>query len=349
MFDLKKKSSERIEKKLKKSGRFIYSASALFALLILSLVLFSFFSPNSAPGNGEKTVEFMIEPGKGAHTVSRNLEEAGVIQSASFFRILLRATGKGGSLKTGLYELNNGMSSLDVIRVLTEGRVRMTALTIPEGWNNVQIAEYLVDKGFAKNKEQFLSLTREKKTLNLFHINAESSEGYLFPDTYMVPDGYPLEKIHIAMLKHFFEKIKEADIPDGMTSEELHERLILASIIEREAAQPDELPVMASVFLNRINQKMRLESCATVQYILGKPHARLYEKDLKIKSPYNTYLKRGLPPGPISSPGLPALKAAFHPKNTSYLFFVLKPKEQRHHFSETYTEHLKAKKRYLGE
>ena len=146
----------------------------------------------------------------------------------------------------------------------------------------------------------------------------------------------------------FFEKLKEAEIPEQITPARLHDRIILASIIEREAVHPDELPVMASVFLNRVNKKMRLESCATVQYLLPNPKKKLYEKDLLVKSPYNTYLHRGMPPGPISNPGFPAIRAAFHPAETEYLFFVLMPKEGRHHFSNNYSEHLRAKKKYLG-
>ncbi|MDH5654410.1 MAG: endolytic transglycosylase MltG [Spirochaetia bacterium] len=323
--------------------------SGISLLLLIFWIAFLWFSPNRAPGNGDRVVDFEIPRGAGPSSIGKKLQKEGLIRDIVFFRMMLVLTVNSGNIKAGLYELNDGMTNLDVIDVITEGKVQTASLTIPEGWNNKQIGDYLAEKGYVKSKEEFLKITKNKNVLKEFSIAADSTEGYLFPDTYVVPRRYPAEKIHRVMVKHFFEKLEQAGIPSGLTPMDLHDRVILASIIEREAVHPEELPVMASVFINRINKKMRLESCATVQYLLPNPKKKLYEKDLHIKSPYNTYLHRGLPPGPISNPGFSAMKAAFYPDSTPFLFFVLKPDEGRHHFSETYSEHLKAKKKYLGD
>ena len=333
----------------KSKSRYIKIAGAAFVIFSVLFYFFNTVTPNRPAGRGDRVFDFEIDQGIGPARVGRNLEEAGIIRDAEFFRFMLRITGRAGSIKTGLYELNDGMTTMRVIDILTEGRVQTTSLTVPEGWNNRQIGEYLAEHGYVSDKDEFIRLTKDEQVLKEFHIVADSTEGYLFPDTYVVPKRFPADKIHRNMLRHFFKKLEEADIPEHITPYQLHDGVILASIIEREAVHPDELPVMASVFINRVKKRMRLESCATVQYLLPNPKKKLFEKDLLVKSPYNTYLHSGMPPGPISNPGLPALKAAFHPAKTSFLFFVLKPKEGRHHFSNSYSEHLRAKKKYLGE
>jgi UPF0755 protein len=222
----------------------------------------------------------------------------------------------------------------------------MTNFTIPEGWHNRQIAELLTSRGMAQSAQEFLDLTANEEVLVKYKIQADSTEGYLFPDTYTIPLNYPLAKIHEAMLRRFFQVLKEVAVDKNTDPFDLQQKIILASIIEREAAKPEELPVMAGVFLNRMNKRMKLESCATVQYLLPKPKQKLLEKDLLIKSPFNTYLHKGLPPGPISNPGRAALAAVYAPKETDALFFVLKP-DGTHHFAATYREHNNAKKMYL--
>jgi UPF0755 protein len=341
-----------MQEKSKKPNRLrpsLLGLVALSLLLIAFLVWFDRFSPNRSAGSGEKRIEFEIELGSGPQRVARLLADAGLIRDPDFFRILVRVTGNAGRIKTGLYELNDAMSSFEILNVITEGRVAQETLTIPEGWNNRQIGDYLVEKGFVNSRNEFLSLTEDPQTLARYRIPASSTEGYLYPDTYTVPRRYPVRKIHERMLERFFQMLQSAEPPASISAADLHQKIIMASIIEREAAHPDELPVMAQVFQNRIRKRMRLESCATVQYLLPKPQAKLYEKDLLIRSPYNTYLHRGLPPGPISNPGLPAIRAVFHPEPVGYLFFVLKPEQRRHHFSSDFKEHLEAKKRYLGD
>lgn len=322
-------------------------AIALVSAIALLLIYAAFLHPGRAVSSDENPVVFNIEHGSGVFSVSKALAEKNLIRSQNYFKLYMKLTGQDRSLKAGSYEISPSMSTEQIGDLLTEGKVRMVQFTIPEGWNNKQIAEYLVQEGYAKSEEEFLKLTRDPEILKKYNIPGKSTEGYLFPDTYTIAHGYPLPKIHEAMLKHFFTQLKKADPPGQLSQAELHNKIILASIIEREAVVQEDRPMMARVFLNRLDKSMRLESCATIQYALGKPKKKLYEKDLKIDSPYNTYRNDGLPPGPISNPGLPALKAAFHPAKGDHLFFVLKP-DGSHHFANSYKEHLRAKRKYLG-
>ena len=318
------------------------------SLLITGIALFighRYFSPGRPAGDGQKKIEYEVQKGKGVQSIGKELASQGLIRSAEYFRWILKLTGRSGKLKAGVYELNDGMSAFEVADVLTEGRVRMLALTIPEGWNNRQIGDYFASKGLVKDRQEFLDLASDPAVLGHYRIPGKTTEGYLFPDTYMVPLKYPAAKVQDIMIRRFFEVLEELEIKQTDPAE-LHRRVILASIVEREAKKEEERPIMSQVFLNRIEKRMRLESCATVQYLFDRPHPRLLEKDLFIESPYNTYRHGGLPPGPISNPGKAAISAAFHPDSVPYLFFARKPYGS-HHFSVTFKEHLEAKKRFI--
>lgn len=298
-----------------------------------------------APGSGEETVEFEVPPGVGAFRVAKDLSEQGLIRSIDGFRAYLRVSGKSGSIKVGVYALNDGMSASEIATVLTEGKVRLTGLTIPEGWTNRQIGDYLAEKGFVRDRAEFLRMSSDPKVLEKWGIPDKSTEGYLFPETYMVARGSSAGAIHEAMLGNFFRVLEEVRGSREITPA-VRARIVLASMVEREAVKSEERPMMAQVFLNRLERNMRLESCATIQYLFDKPKPRIYNRDLEIESPYNTYRNPGLPPGPISNPGRAAIEAAFAPQSSEYLFFVLKP-DGSHHFSKTYREHLNAKKKYI--
>ncbi len=329
----------------KKSFRLLLLLIPAVVLIGGGGALLAFALPGAAPGDGSRTLNYEVRPGVGAYTVAKELQTEGMIASADWFRMWLRITGQSGAIKVGVYELNDGMSAQTVAAILTEGRVRLTALTIPEGWNHRQIGDYLAEKGFVEDREEWLRISRDPEVRTKYGIPDDTTEGYLFPDTYMVAEGTSAERIHVIMIEHFFEILEEVAGTRKVTPD-IRKRILLASIVEREAVRPEERPLMAQVFLNRLERNMRLESCATIQYLFEKPRRRLYEKDLQIPSPYNTYRNAGLPPGPISNPGRAAIEAAFEPKPSDFLFFVLKP-DGSHHFSATYAEHLNAKKKYI--
>lgn len=238
-----------------------------------------------------------------------------------------------------------------VLSELVSGQQVLYKVTIPEGYTISRIASILHLERVCQAQD-FIEAAHNRVLLDRLGINAGSVEGYLYPDTYLFPHNYPADKVIAYMVKTFREKL--AGIYPAfaeLSAEALHEKVTLASIVEREYRIPEEAPLMASVFYNRLNQHYRLESCATVVYILteilGKknPEGAITFADTQIQSPYNTYKHSGLPPGPIANPGDVALHAVFSPASSDYMFFrIIEPVTGRHHFSKTYEEHLNASK-----
>jgi len=309
---------------------FIFSLIFLIAILFITAIYFP-LEENSAT---QKVVN--IPSGTNAKEIVVVLEENEIIRKNNYiFRILIKLLKLEDQLKYGEYNLSPSMNMLQILDKLVKGEVIVYKITIPEGYAYTQIAE-LLDKNEIVEKETFLKLLKDGE---------KSWEGYLFPDTYEVPKKYGAEKMvkvmlsnfnQIAIENKFIEKAEEIGFS-------LNEIIILASIIEKEAKFSEEKNKVSSVFHNRLEKGMKLQSCATIQYILETPKEILDENDLKIDSPYNTYLYKGLPPGPICNPGLDSIIAALEPEEEDYLYFVL-GENGRHIFSKTYQEHLKNKK-----
>jgi UPF0755 protein len=251
--------------------------------------------------------------------------------------------GQSAQIKAGEYLIDPSHKLTDIINNLTLGAVVTQKFTIPEGLHIKQIASVLQQSGVV-GKEEFILAANNPGISEKFNIPFDSVEGFLFPDTYIVAKGLSGEQIVNIMVEHFFEKLHEISFTD-YSEDELQRAIIIASLVEKEAVVDGERPIIAAVFYNRLLKEKRLESCATVQYILGKSKERLLFSDLKVDSPYNTYLHEGLPPGPISNPGIKSIKAALYPADVEYLFFVSK-RDGTHHFSNSYREHLEAIERY---
>jgi len=315
---------------------FIGKLFFIFSLILLISILFTtaIYFPLEENSTNRKIVN--ISSGTNAKEIVDVLEKNEIIRKNNYtFRILIKLMKLEDQLKFGEYDLSPSMNMLQILDKLVKGEVIVYKITIPEGYTSSKIAELLEKKEIAK-KEAFLELIKDKE---------KSLEGYLFPDTYEVPTKYGAEKMVKAMLVNFNHVAEENKFIDK--SEEigfsLEEIIILASIIEKEAKFSEEKNKVSSVFHNRLKIGMKLQSCATIQYILGEPKEILDENDLKIDSPYNTYLYKGLPPGPICNPGLASIIAALEPEEEDYLYFVL-GENGRHIFSKTYQEHLKNKK-----
>ena len=296
---------------------------------------------------------FKVLRGENLSTIAGRLEMEGLIRSRMLLLLFSRLNGTETAFKNGYFRILPGDSMIDVHNLLVAGYQEQVKLTIPEGWTLKKIARYMEDKGVAES-EDFLQAASSPLLLDQFGIPAENLEGYLFPDTYFFPRGYPAYGVVEEMVENLFRQL--ADIaPEALQEdrEKLHRRIILASIVEREYRKAEEAPLIASVFYNRLDYNIGLESCATLGYIItdiqNKPHPEfLSAEDKRIDSPYNTYKWAGLPPGPISSPGAVALKAAFHPADTRFYYFVLKnPETGEHYFSEDLQEHNWAKYYYL--
>lgn len=315
--------------------------------------LYSWLSVMLQPVAPGKSTQQVVEIPQGATTaqVANLLVEKDLVKNSLVFKGLARYHQLDGKLKAGEYVLSPDMTPGEIIANLTKGKVTQYTFTIPEGYTVQQIASVLGQKGYGR-PEVFVQ-EAEQGDFDFFFINGLKKgpgrlEGYLFPDTYQIPKGMSEKAIINMMLKRFAQEIT----PDyqakaqaqGLT---LHQAVTLASVVEREAAKDSERSKVAAVFLNRLKVKMKLESCATVQYALGEHKERLLYKDLQVESPYNTYKYPGLPQGPIAVPGRASLQAVVNPAPVDFLFFVVS-EDGQHAFSKTLAEHNKNKAKYVA-
>jgi UPF0755 protein len=332
--------------------------------LIISIVVFTFILAvvagialvitaselNKAPGTAQGEVVFEVGPGELPRSIGRRLENEGIIKSRYFWYVVNKIDKD--FIKAGVYRIRLPATQFEIHNILETGRQTLIKVTIPEGATLTKTARLLDEAGICR-EDDFLTEASGKNTIDDFKIPAETVEGYLFPDTYLLQKNYPAEKVVRLMVETFFKRLSGFVPVDSLAPKELFEKVTLASIVEREYRIDGEAPVMAGVFYNRLKINMPLQSCATLEYIIteiqGKPHPEvLYTRDTEIKNPYNTYINRGLPPGPIASPGLTALSAVFNPAPSGYLYFRLVDQSAgKHYFSKTFDDHIKAGKLYV--
>lgn len=292
---------------------------------------------------------FTVRPAATVQSIAADLAAARLIRSALAFDLAARARGLARRLQSGEYLLTPRMSALEILDHLASGDVVLRRVTIPEGWTIRQIADAFRLAGVAGAPGFERVAQREAAAFPFAFARAiptGSLEGYLFPDTYRVDHAASARDLAAMMLRRFDAVLtperRRAAAARGLT---VHALVTVASLVEREARVPDERPLVAAVIYNRLRRGMPLQIDATVLYALGDHRDRLTYADLAVDSPYNTYRRPGLPPGPIASPGLASLDAALHPAAADYLYYVLTP-DGRHRFSRTYAEHLRAVRRY---
>jgi len=292
-----------------------------------------------------------VRRGETSQSVGSRLKQAGLIKSRLFWNLLCRR--EEGLIKAGTFRVEMPKTQLSILKELIQGEPIIKRITIPEGVTLRRAARILENAGICKI-EDFIEAAGNPGIVDHYNIPNRTMEGYLFPDTYLFPVNYQPEEIVREMADNFFKRI--AAVNPGaldMSPQELNEKVIIASIIEREYILPSEAPLMAGVFFNRLRVRMALQSCATVEYIIteiqGKPHpTRLFYRDLEIENPYNTYIRPGLPPGPVSSPGTVALRAAMFPQATDFFYFrLVDPSSGIHYFSRTLDDHNRAEWLYL--
>ena len=329
---------------LAKRKRFLLFSAGLFFLLVISIAFGFGYSLMNPPGKVDHPKLFQVHEGETLKSVARDLEGRGFIRSRFLFEFWGRFMGYGGDIKTGEYMLSASMPPSRIFQILTKGKSILYSVTIPEGYDRRRIAAALKEKQLVDERE-FLALTGDRGIAEEYGFQGPSLEGFLYPDTYQFSHGLDTRKVIDAMVKRFREALaplKEEIARCGMSLEEV---VTLASIVEKETGWAEERPVIASVFLNRLTKKMRFESDPTVIYGLKSFTGNLKRKDLAHPSPYNTYLNRGLPPGPIASPGVESIKAVLFPARTNYFYFVSK-NDGTHHFSRTLKEHNRAVRKY---
>ena len=255
------------------------------------------------------------------------------------FKLYLKYRDNGRRIKAGNYSIIGEYNLVDLINLLESGKGRIVKITIPEGYSIKQIIEVLEKNGKIDRKKFYEELNDAKKNFP-YPVPEGNFEGYLYPETYFLPENFDEKTAVEALLKEFLKKV-----PYSIYGErkDFYEKLIMASILEREAKLNDEKPKMASVFYNRMKKGMTLSSDATVNFIYDYRKKRMLYRDLEIDSPYNTYKYKGLPPAPICNPTIQSIQAAYNPDETEYLFFVATG-DGGHYFSKTYKEHLEFQK-----
>ncbi|MFZ4856232.1 MAG: endolytic transglycosylase MltG [Desulfuromonadaceae bacterium] len=311
-------------------------------LFLISSILWYSFCLFSSPGDGTVICDVSFPPGSGIRKLASDLKAGGVIRSSWHFILMTRLRGEAYQLKAGDYRFNDGMTPDVILKKIVSGDVDYRKFTLPEGYSIYQAAELLEQKGYFK-KEAFLEKCRDKALLARLGLNEVTVEGYLYPATYNLSRGSGVEQLLEQMVGHFNKEY--ATIQNGSRFSR-HDIVTLASMIEKEAVSADEKPLISSVFHNRLRIGMPLQSDPTAVYGVRAFSGKVSKEDIQRNSPYNTYLNKGLPPGPIGNPGIDAVTAAINPAKSDYLYFVAR-QDGTHQFSKNLADHNNAVVRYL--
>ena len=287
----------------------------------------------------------LIPDGSTFQQVATILKREQLIRSSFAFLLLGKTRDIDRKIQPGEYELDGGMSSREILAKLLGGRVVLHSVTIPEGYTLAQIADALTAQNVTDPKE-FSKLVRDRTFIGTLAIEADSLEGYLFPETYSFARGTKAKDVIKTMVDGLY-RVWGTDLQEQAARMKLtlHQVLTLASVIEKETGVKDERELIAAVFHNRLRKNIPLQSDPTVIYGLTAYDGNIHKRDLFSVSPYNTYRVRGLPPGPIASPGVHSLRAALFPAKASYLYFVSR-NDGTHYFSTTLAEHNEAVEKY---
>lgn len=311
---------------------------------ILFLWFWSYLVRPAEKSGSEQVV--LIEEGASLRQVAADLEKKGIIRNRAFFLLWARLKGYGKRIKFGEYSLSPAMPPVKIFHILTRGIIITHPFTFPEGFSAEQIAETLErNKNIKVEKSAFLSLVNDPALIKRLGISGESLEGYLYPDTYQFSRMQSAGSIIEVMTGRFNEVISPFMGRIEEIGMSLKEVVTLASIVEKETGAAEERPLIAGVFLNRLKKGMRLDSDPTVIYGIENFNGNLTRDDLKRYTAYNTYVIKGLPPGPICNPGIESIRAVIYPAATDYLYFVSK-NDGSHFFSRTMEEHNRAVNSY---
>lgn len=292
--------------------------------------------------------EVLIPDGSSFRAVAKELKKDGIVRDATTFVLLGKIKGVTRKIRAGFYSFNTGMKPLEVIDILRKGKIIEYQVVIPEGYDIDKVAQAVEQSG-AMSAKEFLARAEDPAFVHSLGIPGDTLEGYLFPATYFIPKGSNLDGILKVMVgkyrSTFNDSLKARATELGMTE---HQVVTLASLIERETAVDSERLLVSAVFHNRLKLGMPLQCDPCVIYALerrGRWDGDITKKDLRIKDPYNTYVNKGLPPGPIANPGKPSIIAALYPANVDYIYFVSK-NDGTHYFSNNLKSHNQAVEKY---
>lgn len=315
-----------------------------FAVAVLYFVLLIHYS-NSSIDKKNMSVLVDIPAGSSFLKVTEILNKSGLIKSRLFFYSLAIMKDARRSIRAGEYEFNTSLTPAAMIDKLLRGEIKNYRVVIPEDLSLREISARL-DEFKLIDKKVFFELASDEDFLESLNIKADSIEGYLFPETYYLDRSMSTRQIMKEMVNEFWKKVTPEMIKRaGELKLDIHKLVTFASIIGKESGNDAEKPMISAVFHNRLRKKMRLQSDPTAIYDLENFNGKVLRSHLKRNSPYNTYIIKGLPPGPIANPGVASLRAALYPAPVNYLYFVSK-KDSTHYFSNSLAEHNQAIKRY---
>jgi len=325
----------------------ITSIIGIVFLLIFFYLCFEIYVPINPASN--ETIIYTAKKGMGDDEIAKELQKMGIIRSNYFFRFYVVVSLQHSSLQAGDYNISPRMSIYHIVKKMVQGDVIKNEVIILEGWDTRDIAKYLETKNIC-TQNYFIALTQNDYS-NQFDFLQDlpknaGLEGYLFPDTYEITKGETCEEILNAMLANFDRKLTpdmKAEIKKQKRS--IFDVVTMASILEKEVRTLDDKKIVSGILWKRISVGMPLQLDSTVNYVTGKSDASVSIKDLKKDSPYNTYMYKGLPKGPISNPGIDSITAAIYPKSSKYWFYLTDGKTI---FSENYAQHNAAAAKYLG-
>ena len=311
-------------------------------LLLSGLTGYQFLLAPQAP---PQSLSYQLKAGASLSQVATDLEAIGVIRSSLSLKLLAKLNNLGGRIQSGNYRFSEPATPSTVLARLSSGDVEKVSLTIPEGFSLALIAERIAALGFA-DQQKFLELAYDQTFIQKLKIQADSLEGYLFPETYLFTQGIDEGTLLQMMVEEFRENLS-ADLLSKAQALQLtlHQLVTLASIIEKETGKLSEMPLISAVFHNRLKRGIPLQTDPSVIYGIKDFDGNLTRKHLQTPTPYNSYRHKGLPPGPIASPGLAALRAAAAPADSDYLYFVSRG-DGSHQFSRTLNEHNQAVRQY---
>lgn len=328
--------------------RFWGIAAALGLLIAGAAGVASYYLPNYFLSETEAYVH--VREQMTATDIADQLYDDGLIINPGWFRLVARVTGQADELKQGEYTIRSDMSLQQILAKLKSGKSEAARLVVPEGYTVRQTAQALDKLGIVK-EEDFLRAANDTSLLYPYMKGNRKvtfvTEGFLFPDTYLIGKDATAEDVVTMMLKNF-----DRHLTDGIRQQigernmSIYQFVTLASLIEKEAKYAEDRPLIASVFLNRLSRHMKLQSDASISYAMGTHKAAYSISETEYDSPYNTYRYEGLPPGPIANPGMDCMKAIIDAPNTSYLYFVA-DKDGHNYFATTYENHMKNVKEYM--
>ena len=325
-----------------------YKLIIFFLTLIFLSVIFFYFSIIESSINCNSECEFVIENNEMAYHIAHKLDSLGFINNPNLFIIASKILFVDKDIKPGIYDLSKAKNIRNLLNIITVANNDYIKVTIPEGWNIDQVAIKLNEKDLI-NIKIFSDLCTDIAFIESMGLSGISSlEGFLYPETYFLSSIQTDKQIIETMVDQFKKVMSIENISKNKYNFSLHQIITFASIVQGESMLESEMKTIASVFHNRINKNMFLDANATIQYVIPGKNRRLRNKDLEIKSPYNTYKNKHLPPGPINSPGISAIRATLEPEKTNYLYFVKENINSRKHiFSSNIRAHEKARKIYL--